>query len=284
VSAIPARLAVVGTENSHVDAVVAYLNASRADRPARVVALVGEDSERNRSLAALGGIETVTPVATDLLGAVDGLVVMNRDGALHRKLAEPFLDAGLPVWVDKPLACSTADARVLIDTAERTGAPLTSYSPLRWLPDTDQVEAAAAGIGTVQTVTVSGPADPGSEYGGVFFYGIHPADVAQRLAPGEVGPVTAEKTGETIVVRYPADEVAVTLQLVKADDAGRVPFHATVTGRHGIVSEPLRVGEGYVAPGIDVFLRMLSTRQPPIAYSDLLKPITVLEQVAAIVQ
>jgi len=38
--------------------------------------------------------------------------------------------------------------------------------------------------------------------------------------------------------------------------------------------------EFYVAPGLEMFLRMAQTRRPPIDYADLLRPIQFLEAVA----
>ncbi|HEY4569836.1 MAG TPA: Gfo/Idh/MocA family oxidoreductase [Kribbella sp.] len=275
---MPLRVALVGTENSHADEIIRGLNIHPISDVARVVALVGEDNERNRKLAASGGITQVVPASTELLGSVDALIATNRDGALHREHAVPFLEAGFPVWVDKPLAASTADARAILEAARRGRAPVTSYSAVRWVADADVLAVAAGEVGGLQAVTVTGPADPASEYSGIFFYGIHAADLAQRLAPGEPGPVDVERVGSTIVARYRCNDVLVTLQLVKPTDTGRVPFHAELIGRTGLVSRDVRLDSEYVVPGLKVFLAMLETRRPPLDDATMLAPITVLEQ------
>lgn len=268
------RIALVGTENSHADHIVRLLNVDRiAD--ARIVALVGDD-EKTRKLAAVGGISDVVPTSAELIGSVDALIITNRDGALHRELAVPFLEAGIPVWVDKPLAAGTADARAILDAARDT--LVTSYSAVRWVADADAI--AAADVGAVQTVTVTGPADPDSEYSGIFFYGIHIADLAQRLAPGEPGPVEVERVGSTIVARYRSGEVLVTLQFVKPTAEARVPFHAAVVGPTGLASQAIQLDDDYVVPGLKVFLQMLETGERPLDDATMLAPITVLEQLS----
>lgn len=275
------RLAIVGTENSHAEEIVRALNVKRISPQSRVTALVGEDDARNRELAELGGGLPIVPTSTALLGLVDALIVTNRDGALHRAQAVPFLEAGIPVWVDKPLAASTADAEAIIGAAAAGGAPMTSYSAVRWVPDADRLEEAATGIGEIQAVTVTGPADPDSAHSGIFFYGIHAADLAQRLAPGVPGPVEVERSGATVVARYRCGGVPVTLQLVTPGDAGRVPFHAEIVGRHGLASRDIELDADYVEPGLRVFLRMLESGVPPLDAEVLLAPITVLEQISA---
>ena len=279
------RIALVGTENSHADEIVRHLNVEQLAGDTRVVTLVGADDERNRNLAAAGGITRIVPTAVELLGDpgnVDALIVTNRDGALHREYAVPFLEAGVPVWVDKPLAASTADAQAILDAAKRGGAPVTSYSALRWVADADALAKKAPQ--DLQAITVTGPADPDSEYSGIFFYGIHAADLAQRLAPGEPGPVEVERVGSTVVVRYRCGGVLVTLQLVKPADAGRVPFHAELVGRTELVSSDVRLDSEYVVPGLRVFLKMLETRERPLDDATMLAPITVLERTHTILR
>ncbi|MFF1817914.1 Gfo/Idh/MocA family oxidoreductase [Kribbella sp. NPDC058245] len=274
------RIALVGTENSHATHIIHHLNEDPSS-DARIVALVGADDEHNQQLLAAGGITQLVPTSTELIGSVDALIVTNRDGALHREHAVPFLDAGIPVWVDKPLAASTADARAILAAANRTSTPVTSYSAVRWVADADILAQGTQTVGDLQAITVTGPADPASEYSGIFFYGIHAADLAQRLAPGEPGPVSTEQVGDTVIARYRSNGVAVTLQLVKPTDTGRVPFHAEIVGREGLVSHDVHLDADYVVPGLKVFLDLLATGRAPLDDATLLAPITVLEQISA---
>ncbi|MCX5105262.1 Gfo/Idh/MocA family oxidoreductase [Streptomyces sp. NBC_00053] len=109
------RIGIVGTDNSHVDQIVRHLNVGKAGGDARVVALGGGRGRRNDALAAVGGIAAVVDEPAALIALVDAVVVADRDGANHRQQAIPFLAAGLPVFVDKPLA----------RRAPRPGAPTT---------------------------------------------------------------------------------------------------------------------------------------------------------------
>ncbi|MCK8475979.1 Gfo/Idh/MocA family protein [Microbacterium aurugineum] len=275
------NVAIVGIENSHAEEIILYLNVEQpTDVPVRVVALVAGEEERTRELADLGGIDRIAAESSDLLGGVDALIVTSRDGALHRTHAVPFLEAGTPVWVDKPLAASVSDAREILAAADRGGTTLTSSSALRWVPDTEAVAEDLATIGELQAVTITGPADAASPYSGIFFYGIHIADVAQRLVPGEPEDVAVERLRGGLVARYRVGGVLVTLEFIRPDGEGQVPFRATAVGAHGVVSRDIVLGHDYVQPGVDAFVRMLATGVRPIADAQLLAPIAVLEQVA----
>ena len=275
------NVAIVGIENSHAEEIIRYLNVERpADVPVRVIALVAGEGDRTRELAELGGIELIVAESADLRGKIDALIVTSRDGALHRAHAVPFLEAGTPVWVDKPLAASVADAEAIVAAAERGGTQLTSSSALRWVADTDAVVDALGSIGELQAVTVTGPADAGSPYSGIFFYGIHIADVAQRLVPGAPEDIDVQPLPGGVVARYRVGGVLVTLEFVRPDGIGQVPFRATAVGSHGVVSRDIVLGADYVQPGVDAFAGMLATGRPPLPAAQLLAPIAVLESVA----
>jgi predicted dehydrogenase len=274
------RIGIIGTENTHVDQIVEYLNVRESAGETRVVALSGGAGERNDQLRERGRIERVVDSPEDLLGLIDAVIITDRHGGLHREHALPFLAAGMPVWVDKPLACGLADAEAIVAAAREHDAVLTSYSALRWIPDTDALAARAAALGSPQVVVTTGPADPASPYGGIWFYGIHPVDVAMRLIPGEVGEVRVERSADAIVAGAEVGGVRVVVTLVKPGPGGQVPFHGMVTGRTGVAASELTLSEFYVAPGLETFLRMAQTRRPPIDYADLLRPIQFLEAVA----
>lgn len=277
VSREPYKIAIVGVENSHATHIIEYLNVTTGRSRAEVVALIGAEDDRLAELQRLGGIERRVDDASSLIGTVDALIATNRDGHLHARYAIPFLAAGLPVWVDKPLACSTEEAESIIAEATRSGVPLTSYSPLRWADQVDDLVRAKADLGELQSLTVIGPADPQSEYGGLFFYGIHCADIAQRIVPGDPVDLQVTRIGDSVIIRYRCDQIDVTLHLVKPDDQGQVPFHCTLTGRHGVAGRDIALGPGYVVPGIETFLGMLDSGKPPVLYEEILRPVAVIE-------
>lgn len=276
------RIGIIGTENTHGGHIIDHLNVHGNGGDARVVALSGGASERNEKLRAKGGVEHLVESHLDLLGLVDAVIITDRHGGLHREHALPFLAERLPVFVDKPLACGLADAEAIVAAARAHDAPLTSSSAVRWVPDTDALAGRAAGLGAAQVVVTSGPADPASPYGGLWFYGIHPVDVAMRLVPGAVGEVRVDRSSDAIVASAQVGDARVVVTFVaQGSEGGDVPFHAMVVGHHGIAASNLSLGRDYVAPGLEAFLAMARTGKPPIDYDDLLRPIAFLEGVTS---
>jgi predicted dehydrogenase len=273
------RVGIVGTESSHVDHIIDYLNAAAARPGIRVTALAGTADERAKALCRAGGIDLVVPDVPALLDVADALIVASRHGGTHRELALPFLEAGRPVLVDKPFACAVPDAEAMLDAAAKHATLVTSFSAVRYLPESDALAAELAAIGPARSVVATGPADEASEYGGIFFYGIHPVDVALRLAPGPLRDIRTDRVGESVVASALAGDARVTVNLVKPAPEGPVPFHALVVGRRGIAARELPTGGNYVSHGLAAFLDMVEGTRPPLSRDELLRPVEFLQSV-----
>ncbi len=121
---------------------------------------------------------------TDLIGKVDAVLIEAVDGSVHYDRAKPFLEAGLPCFVDKPFACSTDDAKKMIDLAAKKKLPLFSSSSLRYAPEV-VAYVADAKHGKVLGCHVHGPASLHERNPGLFHYGIHAVEILYTLmGPG----------------------------------------------------------------------------------------------------
>ena len=58
-----------------------------------------------------------------LLDSVDAVSIVVPT-SLHREIAEPFLDKGIPVLLEKPVAHTLEDARAIVNLAKQTGTLL----------------------------------------------------------------------------------------------------------------------------------------------------------------
>lgn len=110
---------------------------------------------------------------------VDAVLLEAQKGATHAALAVPFLREGVPVFVDKPFACSVADAAAMVEAAVRGDAPLLSASSLRFAP-----EVGALQVGRVLGAHVYTPAELHAGNPGLFHYGVHGVEMLYALMGG----------------------------------------------------------------------------------------------------
>src|SRR5262245_51712793 len=115
----------------------------------------------------------------DMIGKVDGMLIEAVDGTVHFERAKPFLEAGLPCFVDKPFTCSTADAKKIFDLAAQKKTAVFSSSSLRYAPDLVDFTADPK-PGKLVGCSVHGPASLSpipERNAGLYHYGIHPIEM-----------------------------------------------------------------------------------------------------------
>jgi predicted dehydrogenase len=99
---------------------------------AALVAVV--DTNRSRAEEIAAGANTQAAFdARDLVGRVDAVTIAVPT-ASHRDIALPFLEAGVPVLVEKPMARTLDEADAMIGAAERTGTILAVGHTERFNP------------------------------------------------------------------------------------------------------------------------------------------------------
>ncbi|GAA3116826.1 putative dehydrogenase [Kribbella aluminosa] len=282
------RVGIIGIENSHTDHFLRHLNEEQRFPGARVTAIVRGDADRVDQLRSRGPLE-VLDSPKDLAGVVDAAIVCSRDGALHPQQAEPLLQAGIPVLIDKPLATTTAEAEALVAGSARAGAQLLSASAVRFTPEISELTALTDQVGPLQAVSVTGPADPDSPYSGIFFYGIHTVETALLLAGAadqlpDLERLTVHQEPSAIVATTSVGGVLVTMRFVVPDEHGQVPFHAEVVGRHGSGARDLTLGADYNLPLLTRFMAVVGGEVPQTDGLSLVTPIAVTERIRAQLQ
>ena len=66
------------------------------------------------------------------LAGLDAYFLESVDGAQHLEQFRQLAEFGKPVFVDKPLACSYADAKAIFELAREKGIPLMTASSMRF--------------------------------------------------------------------------------------------------------------------------------------------------------
>jgi predicted dehydrogenase len=274
------RIGILGTDNSHCEAFSRLLNV-KGEKPhvpgAKVVAIFGLDDRTNRERAEAGNVPTIVDRPKDMLKMVDAAIVDFRHGALHYKYARPFIEAGIPTFIDKPMSISVAHAKALVALAKRKRVPITSFSTVRLGPPVENMKKAMKTIGRVRGGIVTGPGSTRSEYAGVFFYGVHCVELMLEAFGNRVSAVRADDHDGSVIaaVGYKGGLV-VTLNII---DGARPPFDAVAFGAKGTARYDRAGGFVGYYYGMQAILKMVRTGKPPIPYNDLVLSVRILNAI-----
>ena len=77
---------------------------------AHVTHIWTQDEAISRHVATAANIPNVVSRAEDMIGQVDAVLLARDDPENHYAMAKPFIEAGLPIYIDKPLAVSREEA------------------------------------------------------------------------------------------------------------------------------------------------------------------------------
>jgi predicted dehydrogenase len=122
----------------------------------RVTHVWTQDQAVSRHIAAASRIPNVVREAEAMIGEIDALLLARDDAENHLKFAAPFLDAGIPVYVDKPFALNLASAEALLSRQCSEGQ-IFSCTALRYSQEFTLNDADREALGEIVAVDATTP-------------------------------------------------------------------------------------------------------------------------------
>lgn len=279
------RLGIVDFDTSHVVEFTKRLNGVDIAKDqwvagAKVVAGVPgtslispETIPKNIETLKRYGVEILDDPAK-LVGKVDAVLIESVDGGVHLERALPFLEKGIPTYVDKPFACSLADAKKLAETAMAKHVPLMSSSSLRYAPEVVAAKSGAT-VGEIIGVTTYGPSPlHPTRNPGMFHYGIHPVEMLFTLmGPGCKRLTCLSRPGGEVTTGTWADGRVATIRGLRA---GSTPYGFTLFGSKGVSTQGVSTTYIY-RELLKKIVGMFETKEMPIDLRETLEIVAFIE-------
>jgi predicted dehydrogenase len=142
-------------------AVATYLTANRDTLglpQARVTHVWAQEKRIAESIAKTTNIDHVAATLDDMAGAVDAVILARDDAEMHVQMCKSFFKAGIPVFIDKPLATSAEDLAWFAEQNQR-GVFFMSCSSMRYANEVRTAKTELASLGKVELITSVGKKD-----------------------------------------------------------------------------------------------------------------------------
>jgi predicted dehydrogenase len=259
------RIGIVGSDNSHADAFSKLVNIPDAKTgeyafpDCKVVGIYGFDKERTEQVARDGRIEFIAEEPEDLIGQVDAVMVVFRNGNLHAEYALPFIKAGIATWVDKPFTIKNEDAKQLIDAAKEHNTLLTGGSTCKYAYDVlmaKNVVENGSRVGKINTAAINFPATLENEYGGIYFYGAHLVEMTMAIFGYNPKAVVASENNGIVTSILKYEKYQVTMNFIP----GAKEYHVVLFGENGTLVREIDISIVYRL-GFEKFVEMLRTNK-----------------------
>lgn len=154
-----------------------------------LVAVVDTNAARAEEIAAAHGTRALTE-SRELLGQV-GAVTVAVPTELHRDIALPFLTAGVPVLVEKPMARSLVEADEMIAAAADHGVALAVGHTERFNPAVAAARGLLADPRFIEVHRLGAFPERSLDIDVVFDLMIHDLDVVLSLVQSDVASIEA---------------------------------------------------------------------------------------------
>ena len=103
---------------------------------------------------------------------MDGIILSDFDSCLHfKELVRPYLEAGVPIFINRPFALNLADAQEMIELAKKHNTPIMSGSSFEFAPEVEKIKEEVAAVEPVRGFTAANSMSDYATHGihGVFF-------------------------------------------------------------------------------------------------------------------
>jgi predicted dehydrogenase len=218
-----------------------------------------DDPKDGELVAKVAKIVHVVARAEDVIGQVDAVLVATDKGEEHVARCRPFIEAGIPVFVDKPLCNNRQDLGVFSDWVDE-GKPLISSSAMRFSKEFTPYHRATHELGKLRYINFTMAKSWET-------YGIHALEAIYPI----VGPgfISAQNTGDaTRNIVHLRHRDGVDVNLVNIYDLAGGAGMMTLAGTHGGVQ--LRMSDSYHAFKAQLmsFVDYLRTGVAPVAWEE----------------
>jgi len=185
------KVGIIGLDTSHSPAFIEMLNSAQPKAKYEGFRIVAAYPYGSRTIessykripdytekAKKAGVEIVGSIA-ELLPKVDCIMLETNDGCIHLEQAAEVIKAGKPLFIDKPIAATLADAIAIFRLAERYNVPLFSSSSLRYSTITQEI--ASGKYGKVLGADCYSPHHREPTHPDFGWYGIHGVETLYTL-------------------------------------------------------------------------------------------------------
>lgn len=269
------KVAILGCENSHANSFLKLIQ--QGEYPDfDVIGVYSEDIAAAEKLKDTFGVPVMENFDS-LVGQVDGIMVTARHGDNHYKYAKPYLDSGIPMFIDKPITCTDADSIAFMQEAKAKGVRLCGGSTCAHLDETLELAEMVRQntCGELRGGSIVCPYYANSPYGGFHFYAQHLVDVVLSIFGTEAVRIRAEKTDGALsmTVQYPSFHV----QGTYVNSANY--YSVSVYGAKSVCTKELTFGVTSFRHEMDDMLHLLQGGEMKMSYDRFVLPVFIINTI-----
>ena len=269
------KVAILGCENSHADTFLEAVLEKKVVEDIEFVGVYSEDMEAAQKLHDRFGVY-VAERYDEFVGKIDGLIVTARHGANHYKYAKPYIESGIPMFIDKPITYSENDATAFMAELKEHKVPVFGGSMVVF---SEGIRRLKESLNTDEYGKIVGgfirmPVKKCNPYGNFHFYSQHGVQCMLEVFGMNPRSVQVFEKGitYTCVVRY--DEFDVVLFYAENYKV----YYQAVNYEDKFLGEEISLDECADREFME-FYELLTTRNQKTSYEEIFAPVYVINAI-----
>lgn len=277
------NIGIVGTDSSHAEIFSKLVNLPDSKTKEylisdfKVTAIYGQDYERTKGIAYKTNIEFIAEKPQDMIDKVDGVMILCRDGNLHKNWALPFIERGISTWIDKPFTIRDSDAEKIITSAVKYNTLVTGGSTCKYsynVIETKEIVESRDCIGRINAGFINFNTSFQNPYGGIYFYGSHLAEMALEIFGYNPRSIISSKNNAELISVLNYENYQVVLSFVEGFNEQNI----IVIGEKGTIVRQIDMEDIY-KQGLLKFAQMLRTGIMPFPLKNLYTSVKILNAI-----
>ena len=272
------KVVILGCENSHADSFLKYIQEKEEFSDVEVIGIFSDEAAASEKLRKKFGV-AIMDRYDEAVGKVDGVMITARHGDNHYQYAKPYIESGVPMFIDKPITINENEAVEFMKALEKAHVRITGGSSLRqdalikMLKHEAETERDGKTVGGI----VRAPIASDSPYGGFFFYAQHLVEMVCEIFGRYPKSVLATASGPqtTVLFRYDGfDAVGVYLE-------NNYVYYAARFAEHGTHGATVKLGEenDWFYQEFAEYHKLLCGGKQTVSYHDFIAPVFLLNAI-----
>lgn len=272
------KIAILGCENSHANSFLDFIYNTEDYRDIEVIGVYSNEPAASKALNEKFGVPILENY-TDAVGKIDGLIITARHGDLHYEYAKPYIESGIPMFIDKPITIKENEAIEFMKALKACGVRISGGSSLKhdFGVKTLKNEREKLIDGATLGGFVRAPLDSSSVYGGFYFYAPHLVEVVSEIFGKYPVSVKANRNGDITSVKFNYGTYSVDGMFVEHNYVYYACRFAdkSVKGMN-LESTP---EHNWFKSEFDEFYALLCGEDSPVSYADFISSVFVMNAI-----
>ena len=271
------KIVILGCENSHANSFLNFIIKDKLFTDIEVLGVYSDDLQAAQKLNDEYGVYVMKSY-DEFVGKVDGVVNTARHGDNHYKFCKPYIESGVPMFIDKPITCTEEEAVTFMKECKKNKVKVCGGSMLVHAPLIQKFKKIVKNktMGDIINASFKAPLQINSPHGGIHFYIQHVISMMTEVFGYYPNEITALRNDVSVTATFNYDECNVVAYA--SGNLKRWDYEAMLSTEKKTIFKPVSL-KGASLKEFKAFYSLLKGGRQKTSYEDFIAPVFIINAI-----